>query len=88
MTYHQSYHPYISQSDPLLKTNFPSTCPTGHYTSCFHYFILTSNSQGKPPTMKGGELAKRAERRDEASKELAKAEEKGDTENIEKFSKR
>lgn len=38
--------------------------------------------------MKGGELAKRAERRDEASKELAKAEEKGDTENIEKFSKR
>ena len=32
---------------------------------------------GKPPTMKGGELAKRAERRDEAQKELAKAEEAG-----------
>lgn len=43
---------------------------------------------GKPPTMKGGELAKRAERRDEATKELAIAEEKGDQENIEKFSKR
>lgn len=43
---------------------------------------------GKPPTMKGGELAKRAEKREAAAKELAAAEEKGDQENIEKFSKR
>ncbi|KAF2368846.1 Flap endonuclease 1 [Trinorchestia longiramus] len=43
---------------------------------------------GKPPTMKGGELAKRAERRDEAQKELAKAEESGNTEDIEKYSRR
>ncbi|XP_033755645.1 flap endonuclease 1-like isoform X2 [Pecten maximus] len=43
---------------------------------------------GKPPDMKSGELAKRKEKRDEAQKALAEAEEKGDVENIEKFSKR
>ena len=32
---------------------------------------------GKPPKMKSGELAKRAERREEAQKSLAKAEEAG-----------
>ncbi|OWF35194.1 flap endonuclease 1-like [Mizuhopecten yessoensis] len=43
---------------------------------------------GKPPDMKSGELAKRKERRDVAEKALAEAEEKGDAENVEKFSKR
>jgi len=43
---------------------------------------------GKPPTMKGGELAKRAERREEAQKSLDKAEEAGNQEDIDKFSKR
>ena len=43
---------------------------------------------GKPPTMKGSELVKRAENRNKAATELAAAEEKGDQENIEKFSKR
>lgn len=32
---------------------------------------------GKPPEMKSGELAKRAEKRAEAEKELAKAQEQG-----------
>lgn len=32
---------------------------------------------GKPPVMKGGELAKRQERREEAQKALVKAEEAG-----------
>lgn len=32
---------------------------------------------GKPPTLKGGELAKRAERREEAQKQLQAAEESG-----------
>lgn len=32
---------------------------------------------GKPPTLKGGELAKRAERREEAQKQLQAAEEAG-----------
>ncbi|XP_005105611.1 flap endonuclease 1 [Aplysia californica] len=43
---------------------------------------------GKPPDMKSGELAKRKEKRDEAQKELEKAEEAGDEENVEKFSRR
>ncbi|XP_064095744.1 LOW QUALITY PROTEIN: flap endonuclease 1-like [Macrobrachium nipponense] len=43
---------------------------------------------GKPPTMKGGELAKRAERREEAQKALEKAEEAGNVEDIDKFSRR
>ena len=34
---------------------------------------------GKPPTLKGGELAKRAERREEAQKQLQAAEEAGKT---------
>lgn len=44
--------------------------------------------EGKPPSMKAGELAKRADRRIESSKELAKAEAEEDLEAIEKFSKR
>ena len=43
---------------------------------------------GKPPTMKGGELAKRKDKRDEAEAALAKAKEAGDQEMIEKMSKR
>ena len=42
----------------------------------------------KPPTMKGGELAKRKDKRDEAEAALAKAKEAGDQEEIEKMSKR
>ncbi|XP_076817686.1 flap endonuclease 1-like [Clavelina lepadiformis] len=43
---------------------------------------------GKPPQMKSGELAKRAERRQEAEKQLAKAQESGEAEEIEKFTRR
>merc|ERR1739848_6129 len=43
---------------------------------------------GKPPSMKSGELDKRREKRDEAQKELEKATELGDEENMEKFSRR
>ena len=43
---------------------------------------------GKPPSMKSGELAKRKERREEAEKQLAEAQEAGDAENVEKFSRR
>ncbi|XP_032833432.2 flap endonuclease 1 isoform X1 [Petromyzon marinus] len=43
---------------------------------------------GKPPQLKSGELAKRAERRVEAEKQLVAAEEAGEVENVEKFSKR
>ncbi|KAJ1931177.1 Elongation of fatty acids protein 2, partial [Linderina macrospora] len=43
---------------------------------------------GKPPTMKSGELAKRREKREKAEEELKKAEEDGDAEEIVKQSKR
>ena len=43
---------------------------------------------GKPPNLKGGELAKRAERRDEAQKLLQAAEEAGNVEDMEKFNRR
>ncbi|XP_011311490.1 flap endonuclease 1 isoform X2 [Fopius arisanus] len=43
---------------------------------------------GKPPNLKGGELAKRAEKRDEAQKALAAAEEAGNVEDIDKFNRR
>lgn len=43
---------------------------------------------GKPPEMKSDELAKRGQRREEAQKALEKAEEAGETEDIDKFSKR
>ncbi|XP_003705323.1 flap structure-specific endonuclease 1 [Megachile rotundata] len=43
---------------------------------------------GKPPNLKGGELAKRAEKRDEAQKLLQAAEEAGNAEDIEKFNRR
>ncbi|XP_070575366.1 flap endonuclease 1-like [Ptychodera flava] len=43
---------------------------------------------GKPPEMKSGELTKRKERREEAEKALAKAEEAGETEEVHKFQRR
>ncbi|CAO1421567.1 unnamed protein product [Diamesa hyperborea] len=43
---------------------------------------------GKPPEMKGGELAKRAEKREEAQKQLEKATEAGDAADMEKFNRR
>ncbi|XP_027587602.1 flap endonuclease 1 [Pipra filicauda] len=43
---------------------------------------------GKPPQLKSGELAKRTERRAEAEKHLQEAQEAGEEENVEKYSKR
>lgn len=43
---------------------------------------------GKPPELKGGELAKRQERRAEAQENLEKATETGDAENVDKFTRR
>ncbi len=43
---------------------------------------------GKPPTLKSGELAKRLERRKEAQASLETAQETGDAENLEKFGRR
>lgn len=43
---------------------------------------------GKPPNLKGGELAKRQEKRAEAQENLDKATDAGDATNVDKFSKR
>lgn len=43
---------------------------------------------GKPPDLKSGELAKRAERREEAQKSLEKAIEAGDEAEVDKFNRR
>jgi flap endonuclease-1 len=43
---------------------------------------------GKPPTLKGGELAKRGAKREQAEKDLKAAEEEGNAEDVDKFSKR
>ncbi|KAI4481701.1 PREDICTED: flap endonuclease 1 [Polistes canadensis] len=43
---------------------------------------------GKPPDLKGGELAKRAEKREEAQKLLQAAEEAGNAEEVDKFNRR
>lgn len=43
---------------------------------------------GKPPQMKGGELAKRMAKRSKAEADLAEAKEAGDAEGVDKYSSR
>ncbi|RKP06385.1 flap endonuclease 1 [Thamnocephalis sphaerospora] len=43
---------------------------------------------GKPPTLKSGELAKRLERREQAEKSMKEAQDAGDRESYDKFSRR
>ena len=43
---------------------------------------------GKPPTLKGGQLAKRKDAKEAASKALEAAQEAGNVEDVERFSKR
>lgn len=70
--------------------------PTSHLMGTFYRTIrLLENGikpvyvfDGKPPDMKGGELQKRTERREEAQKQLEKATEAGDNAEIEKFNRR
>ena len=70
--------------------------PTSHLMGTFYRTIrLMENGikpvyvfDGKPPDLKGGELQKRAERREEAQKALDKATEAGDDAEIEKFNRR
>lgn len=70
--------------------------PTSHLMGTFYRTIrLLENGikpvyvfDGKPPDLKGGELQKRAERREEAQKQLDKATEAGDAAEMEKFNRR
>eukprot|EP00116_Pleurobrachia_bachei_P003326 sb/3463588/ len=95
-----SQNPLVSIFVPSPNRSFQMTDANGEITShiigVFYRTIRMMDNglkpvyvfDGKPPTMKGGELAKRTERREEAAKELAKAEAAQDQENIDKFSKR
>ncbi|EDW91865.1 flap endonuclease 1 [Drosophila yakuba] len=70
--------------------------PTSHLMGMFYRTIrLLDNGikpvyvfDGKPPDLKSGELAKRAERREEAEKALKAATDAGDDAGIEKFNRR
>ncbi|CAG9124525.1 unnamed protein product [Plutella xylostella] len=70
--------------------------PTSHLMGTFYRTIrLVENGikpvyvfDGKPPEMKSHQLDKRAERREEAEKELQKATEAGDQASIDKFNRR
>merc|ERR1712142_414961 len=83
------------RSDGSMLTNEDGET-TSHLMGLFYRTIRMLDNgikpvyvfDGKPPDMKSGELAKRKEKRDEAQKELEKAEEAGDEENVEKFSRR
>ncbi|XP_050707037.1 flap endonuclease 1-like isoform X2 [Eriocheir sinensis] len=84
----------VRQEGQMLTTADGET--TSHLMGFFYRTIrMVDNGikpvyvfDGKPPTMKGGELAKRKERRDEAQKALEQAEEAGNVEDVEKFSRR
>lgn len=70
--------------------------PTSHLMGMFYRTIrLLENGikpvyvfDGKPPDLKSGELAKRAERREEAQKQLQAATEAGNSADMEKFNRR
>lgn len=84
----------VRQEGQMLTTADGET--TSHLMGFFYRTIrMVENGikpvyvfDGKPPTMKSGELAKRTQRREEAQKALEKAEEAGNAEDVEKFSRR
>jgi len=85
----------VRQNDGMQLTNDNGEI-TSHLMGIFYRTIRMCENgikplyvfDGKPPNMKSGELAKRLERREEAQKNLEKAEEEGNIEDVEKFSRR
>ncbi|KAI7792852.1 flap endonuclease 1 [Triplophysa rosa] len=84
----------VRQDGNVLQNEDGET--TSHLMGMFYRTIRILESgikpvyvfDGKPPQLKSGELEKRGERRAEAEKLLAQAQEAGEQENIDKFSKR
>uniref|UniRef100_A0A3B4EN55 Flap endonuclease 1 n=1 Tax=Pygocentrus nattereri TaxID=42514 RepID=A0A3B4EN55_PYGNA len=84
----------VRQDGNVLQNEDGET--TSHLMGMFYRTIRMLDSgikpvyvfDGKPPQLKSGELEKRGERRAEAEKLLAQAQETGEQENIDKFSKR
>eukprot|EP00842_Homolaphlyctis_polyrhiza_P004933 jgi/Hompol1/5440/HPOL_001934-RA len=85
----------VRQNDGQQLTNDAGET-TSHLMGMFYRTIrMVENGikpcyvfDGKPPTLKSGELQKRGERRAEAQKEADAAQEAGDTENYDRFSRR
>lgn len=84
----------VRQESSMLTNSEGET--TSHLVGLFYRTIrMIENGikpvyvfDGKPPQMKSSELEKRQERREEAEKNLKKAEEEGDVEEVNKFSRR
>ncbi|XP_062376924.1 flap endonuclease 1 [Sardina pilchardus] len=84
----------VRQDGNVLQNDDGET--TSHLVGLFYRTIRMLDNgikpvyvfDGKPPQMKSGELEKRTERRAEAEKQLAQAQEAGEQENIDKFTKR
>ncbi|KAG4100710.1 PIN domain-like protein [Neocallimastix lanati (nom. inval.)] len=85
----------VRQTDGMQLTNDNGEI-TSHLMGIFYRTIRMCENgikplyvfDGKPPTMKSGELSKRLERREEAQKNMEKAAEEGNAEEVEKFSRR
>ncbi|NXY84884.1 FEN1 endonuclease, partial [Alcedo cyanopectus] len=84
----------VRQGAEVLQTDDGET--TSHLVGMFYRTIrMLENGikpvyvfDGKPPQLKGGELAKRGERRAQAEKQLREAQEAGEESEVEKYSKR
>ncbi|XP_076147192.1 flap endonuclease 1 isoform X1 [Alosa pseudoharengus] len=84
----------VRQDGNVLQNDDGET--TSHLVGLFYRTIRMLDNgikpvyvfDGKPPQLKSGELEKRTERRAEAEKQLAQAQEAGEQENIDKFTKR
>ncbi|CAG8556086.1 11766_t:CDS:10, partial [Dentiscutata heterogama] len=83
----------VRQDGQLLTSDSGET--TSHLMGIFYRTIRMVESgikpcyvfDGKPPTLKSGELAKRLERKKEANKKLEEAQEAGDMSNVDKYSR-
>ncbi|CAG8556584.1 4980_t:CDS:10 [Dentiscutata erythropus] len=83
----------VRQDGQMLTSDSGET--TSHLMGIFYRTIRMVESgikpcyvfDGKPPTLKSGELAKRSERKKEANKKLEEAQEAGDMSNVDKYSR-
>ncbi|NXP22598.1 FEN1 endonuclease, partial [Scytalopus superciliaris] len=84
----------VRQGAEVLQSDDGET--TSHLMGMFYRTIRMAENgikpvyvfDGKPPALKSGELAKRGERRAEAQRHLQQAQEAGEEDDVEKYSKR
>lgn len=86
----------VRQQDSGMQLTSADGETTSHLMGFFYRTIRMIDNgikpvyvfDGKPPEMKSGELGKRTERREEAKKQLEKAQEAGDNVEIDKMQRR